>query len=289
VAAVDERLERYADLAVRIGANVQPGQVLFVSGMLAHAPLIRAITRAGYRTGARYVDVTYGDQHVRRAMIELGPDEALAHTPEWRQEQARALENNASIGISGDPEPDLLADLPGERVGRARMKELAEIVMPLFQARTLNWSGVAYPNEGWAQKVFGEPDVERLWEAVAFCTRLDEADPVAAWREHIDRLSRRAAKLNELDFDAIHYTGPGTDLTVGLLDEADWICAKFATASGVEYVPNMPTEEVFTTPDCRRADGYVTSTTPTICPPSSVSLSPRTTSPSSASGVVEVT
>jgi aminopeptidase len=262
VAAVDERLERYADLAVRVGANVQPGQLLFVGGMLAHAPLIRAITRAGYRAGARYVDVTYGDQHVRRAMIELGPDDALTHTPEWRQDQYRALEGNASIGITGDPEPDLLADLPGERVGRARMKELAEIVMPMFQQRTLNWSGVAYPNEGWAEKVFGEPDVERLWEAVAFCTRLDEADPVAAWREHVDRLSRRAAKLNELDFDAIHYTGPGTDLTVGLLDQADWICAKFRTASGIEYVPNMPTDEVFTTPDCRRADGYVTSSMP---------------------------
>ena len=262
MAAVDDRLERYAELAVRVGANLQQGQTLFVSGMTAHAPLLRAMARAGYAAGARYVDVQYVDQHVRRAMIELGPDEALQHTPEWLQERARSLEGNASLATTGDPEPDLLSDLPGERVGKARMKEIAEIVMPLFQARTLNWSGVAYPNEGWAEKVFGEPDVERLWEAVAFCTRLDEPDPVAAWREHVDRLSRRAAKLNELDFDAIHYTGPGTDLTVGLLDQADWICAKFETASGIEYVPNMPTEEVFTTPDCRRADGYVTSTKP---------------------------
>jgi Leucyl aminopeptidase (aminopeptidase T) len=142
------------------------------------------------------------------------------------------------------------------------MKELAEIIMPLYAKRTLNWSGVAFPNEGWATKVFGEPDVERLWEAVAFCTRLDEADPVAAWREHIDRLTRRAAKLNELGFDAIHYRGPGTDLTVGLLAQAHWLCAKFRTANGIEYVPNMPTEEVFTTPDCRRAEGYVSSSKP---------------------------
>jgi aminopeptidase len=262
VAAVDDRLERYAELAVRVGANVQKGQTLFVSGMTAHAPLLRAMARAGYAAGARYVDVLYVDQHVRRAMIELGPDEALQHTPEWLQERVRALEGNASLGTTGDPEPDLLADLPGERVGKARMKEVNEIVMPIFQARKLNWSGVAYPNEGWAEKVFGEPDVERLWEAVAFCTRLDEPDPVAAWREHIDRLTRRAAKLNELDFDAVHYTGPGTDLTVGLLDQASWLCAKFTTASGIEYVPNMPTEEVFTTPDCRRAGGYVTSSKP---------------------------
>jgi aminopeptidase len=110
--------------------------------------------------------------------------------------------------------------------------------------------------------VFGEPDVERLWEAVAFCVRLNEDDPVQAWREHIDRLDRRAKTLNVLGFDAIHYKGPGTDLTVGLLPNAHWLCAKFKTKSGIEYVPNMPTEEVFTTPDCRRADGVVTSTKP---------------------------
>jgi aminopeptidase len=261
-AGIDERLERYAELTVRVGANVQKGQILFVSALTAHAPLARALARAGYAAGARYVDVVYTDQHIRRALIELGPDEALEHTPEWLKERARAFDGNSAIGTTGDPEPDLLADLPGERVGRARMKELAEIVMPLYAKRTLNWSGVAFPNEGWATKVFGEPDVERLWEAVAFCTRLDEPDPVAAWREHIDRMSRRSAKLNELAFDAIRYRGPGTDLTVGLLDQAHWLCAKFRTTNGVEYVPNMPTEEVFTTPDCRRAEGYVTSSKP---------------------------
>jgi aminopeptidase len=261
-ADVDQRLERYAELLVRVGANVQKGQTLFVNAMLAHAPLARAFTRAGYAAGARYVDVWYADQHIKRALIEFGPDEALQHTPEWLKERARAMDGNASLGTTGDPEPDLLADLPGERVGQARMKELIETVLPFYKNRTLNWSGCAYPNEGWAEKVFGEPDVERLWEAVAFCTRLDEDDPVQAWREHIDRLDRRSAKLNELNFDAIHYTGPGTDLTVGLLPSARWLCAKFETASGIQYVPNMPTEEVFTTPDCRRADGVVRSSKP---------------------------
>ncbi len=261
-AELDERLEKYAELAVRVGANVQKGQTLFVSGSVAHAPLLRAMTRAGYKAGARYVDVQYVDQHIRKAMIGLGPDDALQYTPGWLKERAAAMEGNASLGTTGDPEPDLLADLPGERVGRARMKDLVEVIMPLYQHRTLNWSGCAYPNEGWATKVFGEPDVERLWDAVAFCTRLNEDDPVQAWREHIDRLDRRARTLNELGLDAIHYTGPGTDLTVGLLPNAHWLCAKFTTASGIEYVPNMPTEEVFTTPDRRRAEGVVTSTKP---------------------------
>ena len=146
------------------------------------------------RAGARYVDVRYRDQHVRRAMIEFGPDEALEHTPDWLKTRYRHdCAATRCIATTGDPEPDLLADLDGERVGRARMSELNEIIREQMIARAFNWTGVAYPNEGWAEQVFGEPDVERLWEAVAFCTRLDEDDPVAAWREHMARLEARAA------------------------------------------------------------------------------------------------
>jgi aminopeptidase len=259
---VDERLERYADLTVSVGANVQRGQTVFLNALVEHAPLARALARASYRAGARYVDVRYRDDHVRRAMIELGPDEALTHTPEWMKMHAHAHEGQAEIWTTGDPEPTLMAGLDGERVGRARMKEYVEIRLPQDVKRLVNWSGVAYPNEGWAEQVFGEPDVERLWEAVAFCTRLDEDDPVQAWREHMARLERRAAALNELDLDAVHYSGPGTDFTVGLLANARWMSALFRTASGIEYVPNMPTEEVFTTPDCRRAEGTIRSSRP---------------------------
>jgi aminopeptidase len=195
-------------------------------------------------------------------MIELGPDEALAHTPEWMKIYGNAMDGQVYLGTTGDPEPELLADLDGTRVGRARMAAYVEILRDQMVARSVNWSGVAYPNAGWAETVFGEPDVERLWDAVAFCTRLDEPDPVTAWREHMARLERRAASLNELDFDAIRYHGPGTDLTVGLLPEARWLSALFRTRDGVEYVPNLPTEEVFTTPDARRAEGTIRSTRP---------------------------
>jgi aminopeptidase len=259
---LDQRLEKYAELAVRVGANVQPGQTVFVSAIVEHAPIVRALTRAAYAAGARYVDVAYTDQHVRHAKLEFGGEEAIGYTPEWLKERMRAAEGNARIATTGDPEPDLLSDIDGERVGRDRMKPLMEIAMQHFSDRSVNWTGLAYPTEGWAAKVFGEPDVERLWEAVAFCTRLDEPDPVAAWNEHMDTLATRANVLNERRFDAIRYRGPGTDLTVGLLPEADWMAARFETASGISYVPNMPTEEVFTTPDCRRADGFVTSTKP---------------------------
>jgi aminopeptidase len=260
--ALNNKLDAYADLAVRVGANIQDGQTLFLMSSVEHAPLTRALARAGYRAGAEYVDVRYVDQHVRRAMIELGPDEALTHTPDWMKLLYERMEGEALIATTGDPEPELLSDLDGERVGRARMRELIEIHRNQLVERSLNWSIVAYPNEGWARQVFGEPDLGRLWDAVAYCTRLDEEDPVAAWRDHMARLEARAAKLTELELDAIHYTGPGTDLTVGLLDNAAWKSALFHTSSGIEYVPNMPTEEVFTTPDCRRADGTIRSTRP---------------------------
>jgi aminopeptidase len=258
----DDRLERYAAVAVEVGANVEAGQTVFIGGRIEHAPLVRALTRASYKAGARYVDVNYLDQHVRRAMIELGPDEGLDYSPPWLVERWEAMAGEAVVTTLGDPEPALLADLDGERVGRARMKEIARITIGQLQERSVNWTGIAHPNEDWAEQVFGEPDVERLWEAVAYCTRLDEDDPVAAWRDHMSRLDRRAGALNELHLDALRYRGPGTDLEVGLLDRTRFCSALFRTASGRPYTANLPTEEVFATPDARRAEGVVTSTRP---------------------------
>jgi aminopeptidase len=259
---VDDRLERYADLIVRVGANLQPGQTLFVNGLGAHAPLVRAVARAGYRAGARYVDVFYVDQHVKHALIELAGDDALSHTPPWLVERQEAMAGNASVTVTGDPEPALLADLDGERVGRARMHALVEASLRQLTDRTINWTGAAFPSEGWATQVFGEPDVERLWQAVAACTRLDEEDPVQAWREHVERLARRATTLNELGLDALRFRGPGTDLTVGLLTASTFVAALFETAGGIRHVPNLPTEEVFATPDARRTEGTVAATKP---------------------------
>jgi aminopeptidase len=259
---MDDRLERYAELAVRVGANVQPGQEVFVHGAVEHADLVRALTRQSYRAGASYVNVRYTDQHVRRAMIELGPDEALTYAPEWQKTMETATAGNALLGTMGDPEPELLADLDGDRVGRARSPEIAEIRQQQHRDHSLNWCGVGAPTEGWARQVLGEPDVERLWELVAFCFRLDEPDPVAAWREHLDRLDARAAALTGLRPDALRYRGPGTDLIVGLLPSARWGSARFRTSGGIDYVANMPTEEIFTTPDPGRAQGTLRSTLP---------------------------
>ena len=177
---MDDRLERYAELAVRVGANVAPGQIVEVRGLLAHAPLVRAVARAAYAAGARYVDVEYSDMHVRKAFVQGAPEESLDWSPPWRLARMQALgdEQAASISISGDPEPDLLADVDGERVGRAQPKELMELGgRIILDEELINWTIVAFPNEGWAERVFGEPDVDRLWEAVAHAVRLDEPDP----------------------------------------------------------------------------------------------------------------
>ncbi len=260
----DERLERYAELAVRVGANVQPGQLVDIAGLVEHAPLVRALARACYRVGARYVEGSYGDGHVRRARIKHAPEDSLSATPGWLLERERILgrEHGAAIGITGDPEPDLLADLPGDRVGKARMIALAEETMKQVNERTINWTGIAFPTEGWAQAVFGEPDVERLWEAVAFCTRLDEEDPVAAWQEHVERLDRRTAALQSLGVASLRFHGAGTDLTVGLLEASGWRGPRSQTVWGLDHVANMPTEEVFTTPDARLTEGVVRATRP---------------------------
>jgi aminopeptidase len=259
-----DRAARYAELAVRVGANVQPGQLVDVVARVEHAEIARAVTRAAYEAGARFVDVYYGDQHLRRALIEGAPDEVLSWTPPWLLRRAQEVgdERAAVIALTGDAEPDLLADLPGDRVGRARMLDLAQENTRQINERLNNWTVIGVPNTGWARQMFGEPDVERLWQAVEFCVRLDEDDPVAAWRAHVEKIGRRAELLNDMRVDAIHFHGPGTDLTVGLLPESRWQGVESETADGLRYVANMPTEEVFTTPDSRRTEGVVRSTRP---------------------------
>ena len=258
----DQRLESYARLAVRVGLNLQPGQILGINALIEHAPLARAIAREAYNAGANYVDVLYTDQHVRRSHIELAGEGLLDYSPPWLVNRLRELGEigGALCAITGNPEPELFADLDGARVGKARMHALAEESLKLTDG-LCNWTIVAYPNEGWARTVFGEPDVERLWNAVGQAVRLDEADPVAAWRDHLGRLQERAAALNERRFAELRYRGPGTDLAIGLHPDGDWQAA-LDKSNGIEHVANMPTEEVFTTPDARHVEGTVRSTLP---------------------------
>jgi aminopeptidase len=258
-----ERLDRYADLVVRVGVNLEPGQVLDVNGAVEHAPLVRALARAAYRAGAHYVDVNYLDDHVRRALVEFAADDVLTWSTPWslRRLEDRA-QRGAVVSITGDPEPDLFDGVDGGRLGRARPVEFARRALYLMNQHRFAGTIVGFPNEGWARRIFGEPDVERLWEAVAHTVRLDESDPVAAWWDHVDRLEQRAARLNARRFDAIRFLGPGTNLTVGLMPESIWRAALDETDGGLKHVGNMPTEEVYTAPDLHRTEGAVRSTYP---------------------------
>lgn len=260
----DERLQRYAELVVRVGANVQPGQDVVVLCQVDHVDTARAVVREAYRSGAKRVTVQYGDQHLRRAAIELGPEAMLGSSPPYILDWVRSWRDGrpALIQLTGDAEPDLLGDLDPALVARSEPHDLRAVYLPLVSERLINWAIVASPNPGWATTVFGEPDLDRLWEAVATATRLDAPDPVAAWRAHDANLKARAATLNARRFDAIRFRGPGTDLTVGLLAGSRWMCAAFETEDGIEHIPNLPTEEVFTSPDWRRTEGTVRSTYP---------------------------
>lgn len=261
-----ERLDRYARLAIEVGLNLAPGQDLLVDALVEHAPLARSVARAAYAAGARYVDVLYSDRRLTRTLVELAADDALEWTPDWlvRRVEEADRRSSAMLSLHGDPEPDLMADLDGARVARARMPALRRTTMRVINGSRVNWCVIACPTEGWARAVFHEPDVEKLWGAVESAVRLDEPDPTAAWREHVARLRARATALTERRFEAIRFRGPGTDLVIGLLPISTWQGGSGETAWGRSYVPNLPTEEVFTTPDPRRTEGTVRSTRPLV-------------------------
>lgn len=264
--AMDEqqRIERLAQLTVEVGANVQKGQLVVIAAMVENAPLVRAIARAAYRAGARRVEPEYIDRHLTRASIELGPEESLHYSAPWLIKMLETLEaeKGAYIQVSGDPDPDLLADLPGDRVGKARPRDVNAKWVRLVNDSAVNWTIVPAATPAWARQVFGEPDMDALWKAIEKAVRLDRPDPVAAWRLHVARLRRIADALTERRFESLRYRGPGTDFTVGLLPSSRWDGADTKTTFGVGFVPNLPTEEVFTSPDRRRAEGRLRSTRP---------------------------
>lgn len=259
----DKRLQKYAELVVQVGANVADGQLVNIEAHLGHAPLARAIADEAYKAGARYVDVHYWDPFPKRSRILHAPEETLEWTPPWLESRNDRLseEKGVSIVIRGDANPDLLADLDAKRVGLDQMPVLKSR-LHLVHSEQVNWTIVTYPSEGWAQVVYGEPDVERLWRDIISFMRLDQPDPVAAWKDHLATLEHRAAQMNERRFDRLEFKGPGTDLSVGLLPESIWHAASFTTRWGQKHIPNMPTEEVFTTPDFRRTEGRVRATRP---------------------------
>jgi aminopeptidase len=261
---VDSRLERYAQLVVRTGVNVQPGQTLLVEADVEHTALARAIADEAYAAGAGYVDVLYRDPWLRRSLVAGGPDESLELTPAWMTERVirAAADGSALIGISSGSNQDVFEGLDLARVGRARHADAEREWLKAVTNREISWALIACPTARWAQEVLGEPDVDRLWEAVAHALRLDEPDPAAAWNARLNELDERTRLLDERAFKGLRYRGPGTDFNIALIPEAKWMAGRDATRHGQAHVANLPTEEVFTSPHKDSAEGTVRSSMP---------------------------
>jgi aminopeptidase len=256
-----------ADLLVRFGANVQPGQIVAVASEPGKEQLVGAIAEAAYQCGALFVDLNVFDIQLKRARALYADPKTLDFVPPWYGQRVHALgeHRSAMIALTGPTDPRAMEGIDPELVGKdmlPRVRESIEVV----NERTTNWTVAPCPTPGWAQLVHPELDpdaaLERLWEEVARVCRLDEPDPVASWVERMERLSQVAGRLDGLGLEAVRFEGPGTELSVGLLRSSRWQCARISTVDGIVHAPNIPSEEVFTSPDPERVEGVVTATKP---------------------------
>jgi aminopeptidase len=265
---MDERFDAIAALAVH-GANVQPDQIVAVGAYIGQEDLVYAIASHAYRRGALFVDVQYSDPLVKRARIEHGDPDTLDFVPPWYGARIDALgdRRDARIHLTGITKLGALDGLDPSLAGRDRLPYLKEIPR-IVSERTTNWTIVPCPHPAWAHLVHPELDEEaayaKLWDELWRVLRLDDGDAARAWDERMATLRRNAETLADRRFDAIELKGQGTDLTVGLLPTATWWAADFTTVDGLRHIPNLPTEEVFTTPDPERTTGHVTATKPLV-------------------------
>ncbi len=263
------KLDRLAEVAVKIGLQLQPGQDLLITAPLAALPLVRRITEHAYKAGAGLVTPLYSDEEATLMRYRNAPDDSFDRSAGWLYEgMAKAFSaNTARLAVAGD-NPMLLSAEDPEKVARAN-KAQSRAYQPALEKIAgfdINWNIVSYPNPSWAKQVFPDQDPEvavtMLADAIFAASRVDIDDPVSAWRDHNASLRKRTEFLNARTFSALHFKGPGTDLTVGLADEHEWHGGASVAKNGITCNPNIPTEEVFTTPHALRVDGHVSSTKP---------------------------
>jgi aminopeptidase len=258
------QIERFAELVVRAGVNVQPGQGVVIDTDTAHVEIARAVVEAAYQAGAAWVETNWSDGPMQRSAFDHASLEELTRTRPWALARIEewAAAGVASIALVGDPDPHVFDGADPAKVAARRMEETQARRRALFGR--MRWSIVAAPNPGWAEQIFGEPDVDRLWEAVGTAMRLDSPDPAAEWQARSAMLQARAQTLDALELTEVRYVGDGTDLTVGLPADVRWTGGGMIDPNGISYLPNIPTEEVFTSPDRRRADGTIRVTKPMV-------------------------
>jgi aminopeptidase len=272
----DEMLRLYGDVTVRIGLNLQRGQRLLILGPVANggaaldaAPLVREVARAAYAAGAPLVEVLWGDEALMALRFKWAPRDSFGQFSAWLPTTlaSHVDAGHAVLSVYAN-DPDHLKNEPAELVSMLQ-QTTARSVRPFrdqISRNQTNWCVVAAAAPAWAARVF--PDVEsdqqvgRLWDAIARLCRLDRSDPVAAWESHLTDLHRRTELLNRRRYTALRYSAPGTALTIGLPDGHLWIGGRSASAAGIPFAPNLPTEEVFTMPHKDRVEGTVRSTKP---------------------------
>jgi aminopeptidase len=265
----EEKLDRLAEVAVRVGLGLAHGQELVMTAPLQALSLVRRITEHAYRAGGSLVTTLFTDEEATLMRFRHAPDESFDRAADWLQEGlAAAFRSGAArLAIAG-ADPALLAREDPAKVSRANLalSKASRPALDLITRHEINWTIVAYATPAWAKLVFPNDTEERaiaqLWDAIFAATRIDTGDPLAAWRAHDAYLQERAQFLNTKRFAALHFRGPGADLRVGLADDHLWLGGGTMARNGIYCIPNMPTEEVFTTPHKDRTEGTVTSTKP---------------------------
>lgn len=266
----EEKIRQYARLAVEVGVNVQQGQEVVVNCPVECAFFARAIAQAAFEAGAKDVIVHYGDDRLQRIRLENASIETLTDIPPWKAESSNYYADRNSVYLMiTSSDPSAFEGVDPQKIA-AQVKASRKATKPTVEARmsgAMRWNICAVPSSGWAGRVFPKlsPDqaVEKLWDAIFTAVRIGGEDPVSAWKEHQKTLDARTEYLNRMQFDALHYTNSlGTDLTVGLPQRHRWKGGGDYGPTGVFFVPNMPTEEVFTLPHKDRVDGTVFSALP---------------------------
>jgi len=266
----EEQLDKYASLAVHTGVNIQPGQTLVIFTPIVAADFVRKITKKAYEAGARNVIVEWNDDEITHAKYSHASEEVFSEYPAWMAQMRNDLckEGAAFLNVLA-PNPDLLSDIDPKRIATANKTaaEALEVYRSYAMTDKVCWSIVAVPSEAWAAKIFPEEQdsavaIQKLWDVIFSIVRVDQADPVQAWKEHNEKLQNMSAFLNEKQYVELVYESPGTNLTVGLPENHIWAGGGATSQSGTRFSPNMPTEEVFTMPHKDRVNGVVSSTKP---------------------------
>lgn len=264
-------LEKYADIIVNIGLNLKKEQRLNIAAGLPDAELVRLVAKKAYQLGVPLVDVRWVDERLTRIRLENSNPDHLTEVPKWLVDREHEYGERGDALLSfASQDPNLLEGISPELISKYRkaISQKFEPTNKYIDGNTQTWCVISTATPAWAKKVFPDLPVEqaqeKLWEAIFDSCRVNVDDPVKAWRDHADKLHRQCEYLNEKKYTALHYKAPGTDLTLGLPEGHIWVGASSTTVGGIEFIPNLPTEEVFCLPHREKAEGYVTSSRPLI-------------------------